>query len=298
MGVTLFVAGIVLLLVIAGLDSLRESSSLKSTGNLMANRTNQFIISFREGAWVPATKVPPDTDPNEIINTFGLITPRPTIFITGGASSMSDDDIRHTRILMSEGIATFAEKYNITVVDGGTEAGVMDMIGDAREAHKYKFPLIGVAPIHKVSYPGFVGRGSESTLQPGHSHFVLVEADEWGGESVMIVGLAKALAGGTAPMMGILINGGKIAEREVYLATTQGESRMPLLVVDGSGRTADSISTAFKTQKTDSALIQAIIKGDIRITSLNEGVPALLKQLEKEFSSLKEVHHAKTDVES
>jgi hypothetical protein len=285
MDVALFIAGIALLVLIAGLDSLHESRSQNLPGNLMEKQKEQFIISFREGAWVPAIKTQPDADPQKIINAFGLITPRPTLFITGGASAMSEEDIQRTQILMNDGIAAFAEKHNITVVDGGTEAGVMDMIGDARRRNNYKFPLIGVAPIHKVSFPGYVGRSSESTLQSGHSHFVLVDADEWGGESVMIVGLAKALAGQTASIMGVLINGGKIAEREVYLATTQGESKMPLLVIDGSGRTADNISTAFKTQRTDSALIQAIIKGDIRITSLNEGVDALIEQLEKEYKS-------------
>lgn len=283
MDIALFIAGIVLLIVIAVLDSLRKSTSEKSIGNIMENQKEQFIISFREGAWVPAIKTQPDADPQKIIDAFGLIHPRPTIFISGGASAMSEEDIQRTRVLMDKGIAAFAEKHNITVVDGGTEAGVMEMIGEAREKNNYKFPLIGVAPIHRISYPGYIGRGTQSTLQPHHSHFVLVDADEWGGESLMIVGLAKALAGKNTPIMGILINGGQIAEREVYLATTQGEHKMPLLVVDGSGRTADNISTAFKTQQTDSALIQAIIKGDIRITSLAEGVSALIAQLEKEF---------------
>lgn len=286
MDIALFIAGIVLLIVIAVLDSLRESTSEKPIGNLMENQKDQFIISFREGAWIPAIKTKPNADPQKIIDAFGLINPRPTLFISGGASAMSEEDIQRTRVLMDKGIVAFAEKHNITVVDGGTEAGVMDMIGHAREKNNYKFPLIGVAPIHRISYPGFVGRRTQSTLQPGHSHFVLVDADDWGGESNMIVGLAKALAGKNAPIMGILINGGQIAEREVYLATTQGENKMPLLVVDGSGRTADNISTAFKTQQTDSALIQAIIKGDIRITSLAEGVSALTKQLEREFKDI------------
>jgi SLOG in TRPM, prokaryote len=283
MDIAVFIAGIVLLLIIAGLDSLRNSASQKFTGNLMHNQKEQFIISFREGAWVPAIKVAANAEPQKVIDAFGLITPRPTLFISGGASAMTEEDIQRTRILMDTGIAAFAEKHNITVIDGGTEAGVMNMIGEAREKNKYSFPLIGVAPVHKISYPGYVGHSTESTLQSNHSHFVLVDADDWGGESNMIVGLAKALAASNAPIMGILINGGQIAEREVYLATSQGLSKMPLLVVDGSGRTADNISTAFKTQQTDSSLIQAIIKGDIRLTSLADGVPALVEQLEKEF---------------
>ena len=285
MDAALFIGAIGVAVLIAVLHSLRQSSI--ETGNAMHSEKSQFIIGFAQNQWSPALKLEVDANPQKIIDVFSLLSPRPTIFISGGASSMSDEDIAQTRILIEQGIAAFAQKHHITVIDGGTEAGVMEMIGTARKQHDYNFPLIGVAPLHKVSWPGYEGRSSESTLQAGHSHFVLVDSEEWGGESNMIVNLTKKIAAGKAPLVGILINGGKIAEREVYLATAQGEERMPLIIIDGSGRTADKISTAFKTQQTDNDLIKAIIKGaDIRITALDDGVPALMKELEKVFASV------------
>ena len=160
----------------------------------MAMAKEQFIINFKDNKFAPAIRVQLDSNPQRIIDVFNLISPRPTIFITGGASAMSDDDIARTRILIEECIAAFAQEKKITVVDGGTEAGVMDMIGDARRRHNYNFPLIGVSPLQKVEYPGFKGADPEAELQDGHSHFVLVESSEWGGETNTIIALTKAIA--------------------------------------------------------------------------------------------------------
>jgi hypothetical protein len=231
----------------------------------------------------PALVIPPLDDPQMIIDAFSLGHPRPTIFITGGASQMTDEDMRLTRQVVEEGIAAFAQRYHITVIDGGTDAGVMQMIGESRLRNNYDFPLIGVAPLGRVAYPGYDNPASEAILQEGHSHFVLVDADVWGDESQMIVNMTRKISSGM-PMIGILINGGKIAEKDVYLATAQGNERIPILVLDGSGRTATNIAQAFKTGTSTSNIIKAIIAGgDIRLTPLDEGKAAMLRRLHEHF---------------
>jgi hypothetical protein len=242
-----------------------------------------FTIPFSDGRFAPAIRQPLGGNPQDIVQLFGLVTPRPTIFITGGASQMTEDDITMTQEVVEGGIAAFAERYNITVIDGGTEAGVMHMIGEARQRNQYKFPLIGVAPVSKVSYPGYQNPNQEAVLDEGHSHFVLVEGSEWGDESQTIVELTRTIAAGQ-PMIGVLINGGKIAEKDVYIATTQGENPIPILVLDGSGRTATNIANAFKTGQTASQIIHAIIAGgDIRLTALRDGKDAMFKKLQAHF---------------
>ena len=244
-----------------------------------------FTIRFSDTQYSPAVRVDPNDDVQTVIDSFGLMTPRPTLFITGGASKMTEEDIERTREIINEGIAKFAEKHNVTVIDGGTEAGVMQMIGEARKKNGYKFPLIGCSPYYKVTFPGAeITEEAEATLEDGHSHFVLVNTPEWGGESQTIVNLTRAIAARQRPMIGVLINGGSIAERDVYYATAIGDDRIPILVLDGSGRTADNISNAYKTQTTDNYMIRAIIKGgDIRLTPLAEGVPTLMRHLTKHF---------------
>jgi len=290
MDAVLFISAIIIMIVVGALHSLSRAVftppvSDSGIDSAMPKAKTSFIIRFSEEQYSPALRIDTEEDAQIIINTFGLLHPRPALFITGGASRMTEEDVQRTREIMNDGIAHFAEQHNLTVIDGGTEAGVMQMIGEARKMHQYKFPLIGCAPYYKVTYPGSeVIEGADAPLQAGHSHFVLVNSHEWGGESQTIVNLTRAIAARQRPMIGVLINGGAIAERDVYYATALGDNRIPILVLDGSGRTADNISTAFKTQQTDNKLIRAIIKGgDIRLAPLDEGVPAFLKQLQKHF---------------
>jgi hypothetical protein len=243
-----------------------------------------FTIQFKDSRFSPAVNIPPASDPQDIIDLFGLTTPRPVIFMSGGASMMSPSDIELTRSLVEDAIAKFAEENNITVIDGGTEAGIMQMIGEARQKNNYKFPLIGIAPRLKVQYPGFINPGSEAELQDGHSHFVLVESDAWGAESITIGDLTRLIARQQYPMLGILINGGKIAEQDIYFARAKGDQKIPLLILEGSGRKADEVSTAFKTGETSSKIIKAIISGgDIDLVGIYGGADAMLQKLRAHF---------------
>ena len=285
----ILIAGIMICIVVGAAHSfilsIKPSVPTNGMDDDMPKEKSTFTIRFSETQYSPALRVNTNDDAQLIIDSFGLMTPRPALFITGGAGKMTDDDITRTREIMNNGIAKFAEEHNLTVIDGGTEAGVMQMIGEARKKNNYKFPLIGCAPYYKVKYPGSEPiDGAEAALEDGHSHFVLVNSHEWGGESETIVKLTRAIAGRQRPMIGVLINGGTIAEKDVYYATAVGDNPIPILILDGSGRTADNISTAFKTQQTDSSMIKAIIQGgDIRLTPLSEGVPSLLKKLTKHF---------------
>lgn len=304
MDATWLIAGLVLALIIAGLYAFSRSRQQQAApphktpgakvqyeqeeeSDAMTSRSSDkrsFVIRFPMGNIAYAMRLPREASPLHVIKEFSLSQPRPTIFISGGASAMTEEDIERTRTIVADGIAVFAQRHNITVVDGGTEAGVMKMIGDARFNMNYTFPLIGVCPFGRISYPGHDNGDSDAPLEDGHSHFVLVDGNEWGDESHMIVSLTRAIAAGSAPMIGILINGGKIAERDVYLATAQGPNRIPMLVLDGSGRKANEIATAKATGHTDSITVKAIVSGgDIRITRLDEGADAMYQQLQAHF---------------
>lgn len=242
-----------------------------------------FEVTFTDGHRAQAMRVMPDADPHNIVEQLGLQSPNATLFVSGGAGLMSEEDVQRTTDIITEGVVEFAERYQVTVVDGGTESGVMKMIGDARHSRGYTFPLVGVAPHGLVSYQGFDNPNEQAMLEDGHSHFVLVDGDEWGDESQMIVDLTRAIAK-TAPKLGMLINGGKIAEHDVYLATAKADAheRIPMLILEGSGRAADNISSAFRTGETQSAIIRAIVTGgDIRLVSIHEGAQAIFKQLEQ-----------------
>ena len=70
-------------------------------------------------------------------------------------------------------LVPLAAEHHLTVVDGGTDAGIMKMMGEARSAARHSFPLIGVAPSGLVSLPGTPSahpRWSDARIQ---SHTVL-----------------------------------------------------------------------------------------------------------------------------
>jgi hypothetical protein len=115
------------------------------------------ILQHSLGRWrlVPAMVVASDVDPHDVLDTYRFISrPSNAIFITGGASNMSEEDQQRTRLIFEEGIAPFAHEHHITVIDGATRSGVIEMMASARRKGNYTFPLIGIAPHGLVKYEG------------------------------------------------------------------------------------------------------------------------------------------------
>ena len=291
MDVMILIGGIIFALILAALDSsvsmMRDESKRNLSNGTDKHMPNHktFKINFEEGHSSTAIQVEPDQSINEIVNALGLKTPAPCLFISGGAGNMSEEDIAKTREIMDKGVAKFASEHGITIIDGGTESGVMQMIGEARRNHGYSFPLIGVAPLGKVKYPGRINAKSEAELDSNHSHFVLVNADEWGGESQTIIDLTRRICGKKREhALGILINGGKIAQQDIYLATAKGDHKIPILVLEGSGRFAEELATAFRTGHANQKILKAIIAGgDIKLLATGEGVETMWEKLESHF---------------
>jgi hypothetical protein len=272
LGVLLVVASLYLIL------QRREGAMLKT---LPGGR--RFTVKFDAQQSAPGIIVPLECDPNSLKAELGFTTARPAIFISGGASGMSEQDILMTKQIVANGIVRFAQEHQVVVIDGGTESGVMKMVGDARRDAGYTFPLIGVAPYAKVDYPGHANPNTEASLENGHSHFVLVDGKEWGDESATIVNLAHAISGsGEKKALGIVINGGKITRQDVYLATSK-ERNLPILVLEGSGRFADELATAHKSGQTSEKMVKAILRGDIQLLSTREGPTGMYTKLLQHF---------------
>ncbi len=244
-------------------------------------------IRFETGNTAHAVHVPTYADALETAKALNLRYPAPTLFLSGGASNMDENAMRNARALIEDGVARFAAQYKVTVIDGGTDAGIMKMMGEARRKWGYRFPLVGCAPMGKVTFPGLKAEDAteRTPLEANHSHFVLVDADHWGAESEMIVGMARELTAAHMPTCGVLINGGKIAQYDIYIASARGDKPMPVIAIEGSGRTANLIASASKTGMTSTgevrgAMLKAIIQGgNIEVVSLTAGPQALYSKL-------------------
>ncbi len=257
----------------------------------MTLKNKRFVIAFDDGQAAFAVQVPRRFDPQSVAKALGFHEPRPTVYVTGGASAMSPEDMQATRAIVERGLARFAEERGAIVIDGGTHAGIPILIGDARQKHRYRFPLVGIAPLELVRYPGYANDDSDdaTTLNTAHSHFVLTAGDEFGDESDMITHLTDVLSGGgEKPALGILINGGKIAREEVFARTTDANLSFPLIVIEGTGRFADILAKAFYSGHTDESDLQAIItRGKLQMVSVDDGPEKLYAQLNSYFESYK-----------
>ncbi|MGF1458697.1 MAG: hypothetical protein ACFBSG_06680 [Leptolyngbyaceae cyanobacterium] len=180
-------------------------------------------------------------DVAEFLDKAGLSEPRTTLVIVGGASGLDDDQQTQLDSLFLRVLAPLAQEMQLCVLDGGTDAGVMRLMGKARTAINGNFPLIGVAPRSLVNLPDqAVDHPDASTLEPNHTHCILVPGEQWGDESPWISEIATHLSGQHESMT-ILINGGSVTVQDAYASVAAGRE---IVIVAGTGRVADDIVEA------------------------------------------------------
>ncbi len=175
------------------------------------------------------------------LDAAGVPRGRPALVLVGGAGGMDDEGLRAMQPVLDRAVLPVLDRHAAAVVDGGTDAGVMRAIGRARSAGGYGFPLIGVAAEGTVVLPGREPpMPGAAALERHHTHVVLVPGSDWGDESAWLAAVADAVADGH-PSVTVLVNGGEIAYADVSSSLDRGR---PLVVLSGTGRTADAIAAA------------------------------------------------------
>lgn len=207
--------------------------------------THQTLTTFTNGKQAIVIPLDSTQDLAAALQRAELQSPSPTLVIIGGASQMTQESIDRVHQLFQTVLAPLAEALRAVVIDGGTDTGVMQMIGQARTALQASFPLLGVAPASMVYLPGKSNPDGEP-LEPNHTHFVLTPGTEWGDESPWISAIASLLAADRGAVT-VLINGGAVSLREVLESLKAGR---PVVVIAGSGRLADEIATAIASPET------------------------------------------------
>lgn len=196
-----------------------------------------LTIPFSNQQAAKAIRVAPDCPPAEALKALNLPDYHGMVVLHGGASKMEPDLIDRVRRFLIGSLAPFAQHRRILVVDGGTHAGAMGAMGDARRAVEGTFPLVGVSPYEFVAFPGHPATNDDmAPLDESHSHFILVEGGEFGIESDLLVGLLQASG---KPGIALIINGGEIVLKEIQMHAERGSR---VVIVRGSGRVADEIA--------------------------------------------------------
>lgn len=215
------------------------------------------------------------------LQTLTMPTPRATLVVIGGASGLTEDYLSCLRVLFVEIICPFVEAHQLAVVDGGTDSGVMRLMGKARAETQSTFPLVGVVVRKKTFLPHEAQPAEDaSALEPNHSHFVLVPGEAWGDESPWISQVANGISG-EMPSATLLINGGAIALHKDVPNSL--DSQRPVLVIAGSGRAADQLAAALQGSTSDDALDTLVSTGLIQSVALTEGTERLKQALDQVF---------------
>jgi hypothetical protein len=227
-----------------------------------------FSLSFNEGQTATAATVSDAGELPDALEQMGLVGSHPILVIVGGASQMSEADFVRIQSLFIEVLAPIAQRLGAYIVDGGTDAGVMQLIGNARHQINAQFPLIGVAPEAKVILPNQTESTDDAALlEPHHTHFILVPGHNWGDESAWIVQVATMLAGG-APSVTMLINGGEITFLDAANSVIAGRL---VMIIAGSGRTADKLVCALNGEATDERAEKLAASGKLQTIDLEAG---------------------------
>ncbi len=192
----------------------------------------------------------------EIIRALALPLSRPVLLLHGGAGRLSENIRQHIQKFLIAEVAEIAANQNFTIMDGGTLAGVMQMMGEEYAAVKGRSPLIGVCPAACVTWPGKEIAPDLTPLEPHHTHFVLTPGDDWGAETATMFSLAAALSM-RAPSLALLINGGAVSRAEVRYNVAQGRE---VLVIAGSGRLADALAAAMRGEALPDEELDALVR--------------------------------------
>ncbi|WP_447003045.1 hypothetical protein ACRAKI_25485 [Saccharothrix isguenensis] len=166
----------------------------------------------------------------------GLPVSRPVLVLVGGAAGMDAADLEALEAVL-RGLVAVLDERDAVVVDGGTDIGVMRAVGRARAAEGGRFPLIGVAAEVAVDAVAF---------EPNHTHLVLVPGRTWGDESPWLADVADVVAGPRSSLT-VLVNGGAITFQDAEHSLCRNR---PLVVLRGSGRTADAIAESADERST------------------------------------------------
>jgi hypothetical protein len=202
----------------------------------------------------------------------GLPVSRPVVVVVGGAGGLASAYLEGLAPVFTAGLVPAIEGSRAVVVDGGTDSGVMRILGQARGKGSHGFRLVGVVADGTVKVRGGqVIRDDAADLEPHHTDFVIVPGMEWGAESPWISLTATAIAAGQ-PTVTVLVNGGEIAYADVWRSLDVGR---PVLVLAGSGRTADEIAGALRGEVSDRRAVAIAASGLVR--SVPAGDPSMLR---------------------
>jgi hypothetical protein len=244
------------------------------SGSQTSEESTRRTLQFPNGnrAFVVAERADRGDDADALVRRVGLseAPARPVIVVCGGANLLKAPHLAFTETVLGPAVARAAGLSGAVVVDGGTAAGVMAVVGAAVSDLGSSEPVVGVAPRGRIRLPDEEG-SDRSSLEPHHSHFLLADSDEWGGERRLLFDVAAALAG-TCRVVVVLAGGGPLAQEETLEAVRRG---WPVVVLRGSGSLADELAdkVAVARRRPRLSLLRGVRRARRKIAKRRAGHP-------------------------
>ncbi len=238
-------------------------------------------IDFPNGNRARALYVSQGAAAKQIIDALELPRPRALLVLNGGTAEMEAELQGQLGRLLQDGIARIAAERQITLITGGTDAGIFSLLGQGLAKWGQTAPCIGVTVARWVAWPGRIPpwlprwwfeRG-RVPLEPHHTHFVLTNGDRWGAETETMFALTAALSEGV-PSVAVLASGGLIARGETLHNVRQERE---IIVIAGSGRLADEIAAVITghTETPDDETAAIVQDGRTTLFNIADGPEAL-----------------------
>ncbi len=227
-----------------------------------------FEVVFPAGERAQAVRIRTNGALPEGLKALGLGEARPAIVVVGGAGGMSEAELQRSRPILADVLSPLAEAEGAVVLDGGTDSGVMRLMGEVRVAKAGTYPLLGVVAEGTVHLPRTRPGPDTAGLDANHTQFALIPGSVWGDDSLWMARAADWLARRHASVT-VLINGGEIAKEDVALSLA---SQRPVVVMAGTGRYADELAA---TRDRPPLVYVADVKAGL--ANVSEVVAALLR---------------------
>jgi hypothetical protein len=218
-------------------------------------------------------------------DALDIVVPAPVVLISGGADTLDPAITPKLTQLIGRGLLRAGRAAGAVIIDGGTDAGVMGLIGRAASAMPEPTSLIGVAPEALIRSPDISpveADGGRVALAPNHTHFVLTQGEVWGAETPVMFDLAQAIAG-KLPVIVVMIGGGQVALSEILHAVRR---HWRVLIIQGSKGVADELLAQWTTKiakDNDPLIAEILADGDLRAFPIGDPPEALARRIGREL---------------
>jgi hypothetical protein len=125
-------------------------------------------IVFPNGASSLLVCLPRGAAAQEILSALALPVPRALVVLNGGAARVEPSLQGPLAAALADGLAQVVAEEGITVITGGSDAGIFQLSGQGLARWGRTAPSIGVAVAGLVAYPGHPQ--GEASLEPNHSY--------------------------------------------------------------------------------------------------------------------------------